>query len=115
MREHLAQHIEALPCQSADKDAGGVGAIGHFEHVTGVTWLLVLGQGIDLVEDQHLRDLCGANGGQHALHFSHLLQQHVAGGVDHVLEHIGLGGLQQGGLERLDQCVRQVADEAHSV
>ena len=70
---------------------------------------------VDLVEHQHLRHVGRADLVQHALHLGDLLRVVGIGGIHHVQQQVGIGRFLQGGLEGVDQAVRQVADEPHRV
>ena len=72
-------------------------------------------QGVEFVENQHLRHIGSTNVAQHRHHRLDLLGVVGVGGVHHVQQQIGVGGFLQGGGKGIDQAVRQVANEAHGV
>ena len=64
---------------------------------------------VRLVEGDQARLGPGAQLVEHGLHGLAVLVEMGIGRVDHLDEEIGLGGLLEGGLEGLDEMVRQVA------
>src|SRR5258708_2741099 len=73
------------------------------------------GHAVDLVVDEDLRHLGRADLFEHRVHRGDLLVALLARAVHHVQEEIGLDGLFQRRLERIDERVRQVADEPDRV
>ena len=71
--------------------------------------------GIDLIEDDELGFVAGADVAERLLHHFHLLFEAGMGDVDHMEEDIGLADFVQGALESLDQLGGKLADETHGV
>ncbi len=113
-RELLAQLGQALAGAAADEQPAHLRALDLDPIGQPVRALRGL-ERIELVEDQQLRHLTGADLVQHALHLFDLLGVVRVGRVDHVQQQVGIGGFLQRGLERIDQAVRQVADEPDRV
>ena len=112
---HSRSAAEALAADGADEQTRHAPAGRKLDAVGQDARPLGLVEPIDLVEDDHLLDLAGADLVEHPLDLAHLLGQVGAGRIDDVQQQVGIGGFLQGRLERLDQRVRQVADEADRV
>src|SRR3546814_18978253 len=67
---------------------------------------------VDLVVYQQLRDLAGADFGQHRVDLGDALGAQRVGRVDDVQQQVRFARLAQGGADRGDPFVRQVADQA---
>ena len=72
-------------------------------------------QSIDLIEDQQRRFAIAAQLLEHAVDGGDLLLGLGIAGIDDVQQEPGLTGFLQGRLERGDEMVRQIADEADRV
>ena len=80
--------------------------------------ILVLGdkrKRVDLIKDRDDGLVCTADVGQGALYDFDLLLKGGMRDVDDMHQKIGFANLVEGGLERLDEFGRQLADEAHRV
>ena len=94
---------------------------GGDEHRLGVAQqdlaALVFGEQVGLVEHEQPRPLAGADLLQHLVDRPHVGQLALVrrGRVDDVEDQVGEHGLLQRRLERLDQLVRQLLDEADGV
>ena len=73
------------------------------------------GTEIDLVEDEHARDVEQRQLGQELLGRLDVLGLGRVGGVDDVQQEIGVGRLLEGGAEGGEQVLRQIADEPDGV
>ena len=91
----LAQRVQPLAAQRADEHARRAHAVLALDLVDQALGALGDVEPIELVVDEHLRHLVGADLVQHALHFVELLLQQRAGGVDHVQQQVGVGRLLQ--------------------
>ena len=106
--EHVEQLVHALASGGRDGDRSVVAGEQTAEH-RGVL------HEIGLVEDDELGQLGRPDLPQHPPDSRHLPLRVGGGGVDDVDEQVGLGDDVQGGLERLDQLVGQLPDEADGV
>ena len=70
---------------------------------------------VGLVDDDQLGHLVGADLGEHLAHRGDLALGVGVRAVDDVQDQVGVGDLLQRRAERLDELVRQVADEADGV
>ena len=76
---------------------------------------VVLGQRVDLVDDDELGHRERVDLAEHDPHGVDLAQRVGVGAVDDVQQQVGGGDLLQRRAERVDQLVRQVPDEADGV
>ena len=70
---------------------------------------------IDLVEHLDLRNLAGADRGQHLVHLLDALETLWIAGIDHVQQQARIARFLERGTKCRDQLVRQIAHESHRV
>ena len=114
--ERLAQQVQADAVAGGEPDAFARGLASGASPSTGRSWRAAApSMPVDLVVDQQLRDVAGADFLQHLVDLGDALVAQRVGGVDHVQQQVGLARFGQGRAERGDQFVRQVAHEADGV
>ena len=120
LRQRALQQVDALPVAGGNPHAlaahAGAGRLALVHARVG----LVVARGgtfdaVDLVEHQHLRQVAGTDFLQHLVDLGDALLAVRIGGVDDVQQQVGLARFAQGGAERGDEFVRQVAHETHRI
>ena len=119
-QQQLAQRSQALTAAGTEKhplerSVRPALPIGHLGQIVQPLGAPLGGQGIELVEHQHLRQRIGTDFGQHLPDLGNLLEMALVGGVDHMEQQIGIGRLLQGGLKSVNQAMGQIADETDRI